>query len=199
MQLFRLRGVILSLPLLFLLGFTVFSIGISTSAYGQTNTGILAGVARDTTGAAIPGVEVTATNQDTGSKRTVKSGGDGAFRIEALEPGNYTLAATGTGFATTNVKNVSVVASVVTSYDLKMTVGATTTEVEVEATSTTVNTENGVLSGTVSAQELDKVPIFTLNPVELATTVPGVQPVSTPGGQFSNGSRAISPLFSHIS
>ena len=63
----------------------------------------------------------------------------------------------------------------------------TSTEVEVEANQTTIDTENGVLSGTVSAKELDKIPVFTLNPIELATTVPGVQPVSTPGGQFSNG------------
>ncbi len=77
--------------------------------------------------------------------------------------------------------------SIVTSYDLKLEVGSTTTEVEVQAAQTTVNTENGVLSGTVSARELDKVPIFTLNPVELALTVPGVQPVSTPAGQLSNG------------
>ena len=187
MQQLRLRGALSSLLLVFALGFTVIGTGLSTSAYGQTNTGILAGVARDTTGAAIPGVEVTATNQDTGSKRTAKTGSDGAYRIEAMDPGNYTIAATGTGFATTNVKNVGVVASVVTSYDVKLTVGATSTEVEVEATPTTVNTENGVLSGTVSAKELDKVPIFTLNPIELATTVPGVQPVSTPSGQFSNG------------
>lgn len=187
MQLLRLRSALLSLPLSFAVGFIAFTIGHTTSAYAQTSSGSLAGVARDTTGAAIPAVDVTVTNQDTGAKRTVKSGSDGAYRIDSLLPGNYSIAATGTGFATTNVKNVPVAASVVTSYDLKLTVGATSTEVEVEATQTTINTENGVLSGTVSAQELDKIPVFTLNPVELATTVPGVQPVATPGGQFSNG------------
>jgi outer membrane receptor protein involved in Fe transport len=70
---------------------------------------------------------------------------------------------------------------------LKLTVGSTSTEVQVEANQTTINTENGVLSGTVSARELDKAAIFTLNPVELTLTIPGVQPVSTPGGMFSNG------------
>jgi len=52
-------------------------------------------------------------------------------------------------------------------------------------TSILTKTDNGTLSGVVSSEELSKVPIFSLNPVELATSVPGVQPVS--GGGFSNG------------
>lgn len=156
-------------------------------AHGQTSQGILAGVARDSTGAAVPHATVTVTNQQNGQKRTVTSGGDGAYRIEALTPGQYTLSATGAGFDTSTVKNVAVPPSVVTSYDIQLQVGATSTEISVEAASSTVNAENGVLSGTIDSKELDKAPIFTLNPVELTVTVPGVQPVSTPGGQFSNG------------
>jgi hypothetical protein len=134
MQLSRTRGVLLSLLLVFAVGFTAFITGLTTSsAHAQTSSGILAGVARDTTGAAIPGVDVTVTNQDTGAKRTVKTGSDGAYRIDALSPGNYSIATSGTGFATANIKDVPVAASVVTSYDLKLTVGSTSTEVEVEA------------------------------------------------------------------
>ncbi len=165
----------------------VMSIGLTASAIAQTSNGILAGVARDVTGAAIPGASITVTNQNTGEKRVVKTGTDGAYRVEALTPGTYTLAAEDPGFGATNIKDIPVAPSVITSYDIKLLVGSTSTEVEVEATQTTINTENGVLSGTVSAKELDKIPIFTLNPVELALTVPGVQPVSTPSGSLSNG------------
>jgi outer membrane receptor protein involved in Fe transport len=157
------------------------------SSAAQTSQGILSGVARDSTGAVVPNATVTVTNEQTGEKRTVKTGGDGGYRIEALTPGKYDLVAVSAGFNTTNIKDVPVAASQVSSYDIKLAVGATSTEVEVEAIQATVDTDNGVLSGTVSSRELDKLPIFSLNPVELATTVPGVQPVSTPGGQFSNG------------
>src|ERR1700759_5691502 len=141
MQLSRLRSALLSLPLSFAVGFIAFTTGLTTlPAHAQTSKGVLAGVARDTTGAAIPGVDVTVTNQDTGAKRTVKSGSDGAYRVDSLLPGNYSIAAAGSGFATTNVKNVPVAASVVTSYDLKLTVGATSNEVEVEANQPTTDT-----------------------------------------------------------
>ena len=162
------------------------SVGLASPGFGQTSKGTLAGVTRDATGAVIPNATVSVTNQDTGEKHTAKTGTDGAYRIEAVSPGRYTIITTDAGFDTSQVKDVAVQASVVSSYDIVLQVGSATTEVTVEANQGQVNTENGVLSGTVTAEEFDKLPIFSLNPVELALTVPGVQTVSG-NGAFSNG------------
>lgn len=156
-------------------------------AFGQTSQGILAGVARDPSGAALANATITVTNQGTGEKRTVTTGPDGGYRIEAISPGRYTISSTEAGFAASQVKDVNVQPSVVTSYNVVLQVGSASTEVTVEANQGQVNTENGQLSGTVTAEELDKVPVFSLNPIELALTVPGVQPVSNANSQFSNG------------
>ncbi len=67
--------------LLFVLGLIVGS-----PAHAQTSKGILAGVARDESGAVIPNATLTATNQDTGETRTTATLKDGAYRIEALLP-----------------------------------------------------------------------------------------------------------------
>ncbi len=163
------------------------SAGITGAAFAQTSQGTLAGIARDFTGAVVGAASITATNQSTGEKRTVTSGSDGAYRVDAISPGRYTISTTAPGFTTFVVKDISVQPSVVTSYDIPLSVGGASTEVTVEASQATVNTENGVLSGTVTAEELDKLPVFSLNPVELALTVPGVQPVSNGAGAFSNG------------
>lgn len=157
------------------------------SLTAQTSKGILAGVVRDSSGAVVPQAAVTVTNEATGEKRSVSASRDGSYRVDAISPGNYNLTASSSGFTTTNVKEVPVVASSVSSFDVVLQVGSTTTEVSVEASQTTINTDNGVLSGTVSAAEVSKMPVFSINPIELAVTVPGVQPVSTAGGQFSNG------------
>lgn len=161
-------------------------ISLLTPAFSQTSQGTLSGVARDSTGAVVPHATITVTNQGTGEKRTIQTGTDGAYRIEAISPGRYTIVASDTGFNTAQVKDVNVNPTSVTSYDVTLQVGTATAEVTVEANQGEVNTDNGQLSGTVTAEELDKVPIFSLNPVELALTVPGVQPVISQG-QFSNG------------
>ena len=59
-------------------------------AFAQS-TGTLAGVVRDSTGAAVPGANVTVVNQQTGAGRTVVSGSDGSFSVPDLAPGAYTV------------------------------------------------------------------------------------------------------------
>jgi len=158
----------------------------SGSVFAQTSKGILTGVARDESGAVVANATITVTNQDTSETRTTTTKPDGAYRIEAISPGSYTIVVSEEGFATSRLKDVVVTASAVTSYDVSLKVGQQNTEISVEANQATINTDNGTLTGTVSAKELDKLPVFTLNPVELATTVPGVQTVSN-GAGFSNG------------
>ncbi len=151
----------------------------------QTSKGILSGVVRDATGAVIQGVAVTATNQDTNETRTVMSEATGSYRIDAISPGIYRVHGELTGFSKVDATDVVVRSSIVTSYDLVMHVGAIDQTVEVVAGGAQLDTENGSLSGTISAKELVALPIFSLNPIELATTLPGVQAVSN--SAFSNG------------
>lgn len=160
---------------------------ITPGINAQTTKGILAGVARDSTGAALVNATIAVTNQDTHEARTVVTRSDGSYRVDAISPGDYTISGSAPGFETLTVKNVVVNASVVTTYDLVLGVSKLTVEVTIEAAANTINTENGALSGTIGNTELKNVPIFSLNPVELATTVPGVQVVLRGSGGNSNG------------
>lgn len=166
--------------------FTI-SAGVTGAAYAQTSKGTLVGVARDATGAVVQNAKITAVNQGTRETRSSNTSSEGTYRLDALSPGTYSITAAAAGFTTTTIRNVAVNPSVVTSYDLSLAAGGTTTEVTVEASQATVNTDNGQLAGTISAREMDKLPVFSLNPVELALTVPGVQPVANGEGAFSNG------------
>lgn len=185
MHFWRLRSAAASLVLFGTVGVTASFI-LVPAAISQTSQGTLAGVARDATGAVVAHATISITNQSTGEKRTVTSGADGNYRIEAIAPGQYTLVTSAPGFGTAQAKDLSVAPSVVTSYNVTLQVGSENTEVTVEANQATVNTTDGTLSGVVGSVELGKLPVFTLNPVELALTVPGVQPVIS-DGQFSNG------------
>ena len=153
--------------------------------FGQTSKGILAGTVRDSSGAAVAGATITLTNMETGEKRTLKSESTGSYRADAIAPGPYEVRVEMTRFQVADAKNVVVRASVVSSFDTTLLVGGENQTVEVEANGAQLNTENGSLAGTISAVELKALPIFSLNPIELATTLPGVQAVSNSG--FSNG------------
>jgi hypothetical protein len=76
----------------------------------------------------------------------------------------------------------------VTTYDITLVVGSVQDTVNVEAASQSINTENGQLTGTNDRTDITKLPIFTVSPYELATTLPGVQIVdNTISAGFSNG------------
>jgi outer membrane receptor protein involved in Fe transport len=172
-----------ALLLVLVIGF--FQLLAPQKSVAQTSLGILVGVVRDATGAVVPLANVTVVGNDDGIARTVKTQGDGAYRIEALRPQTYTITMNQPGFAAFLGKNIIVSPSETTTFDISLTVGASKESVSVEADSVAINTENGQLTGIVNSTDIQKLPVFSLSPFELATTVPGAQIVPVSG--FSNG------------
>ncbi|WP_213805265.1 carboxypeptidase regulatory-like domain-containing protein [Granulicella sp. dw_53] len=164
----------------------VTSMVLVGAAVAQTSKGILAGVVRDSTGAVIANATITAVNEESGETRETRSLGDGAYRIEALTAGRYKITSSQSGFNVSQASGLNVRPSIVTSYDILLNTGSASATVTVEATSAGINTVNGQLAGVVGREELKFLPIFSLNPIDLATTVAGVQIVSQ-GAGFSNG------------
>src|SRR5215471_4896056 len=121
----------------------LFVLALVSAGVAQTSKGILSGVVRDATGAAVPGATVTVTDQDTGETRTVTSEATGAYRIDAISPGNYKVHVEVAGFQKFDAKDVAVRPSLVTSFDPMVQVGSVDTSIEVTADSALLSTENG--------------------------------------------------------
>ena len=66
----------------------------------QQSTGEVLGTVTDPTGAVVPNAKVTLINTDTNDVKTTTTGGGGAFDFANLNPGNYKVAITGSGFST---------------------------------------------------------------------------------------------------
>lgn len=73
----------------------------SAPAHAQAGTAAVEGLVTDDTGAALPGVPVVVTHEESGIARPAVTGPDGRFRATALRPGPYTIAFDLTGFTTT--------------------------------------------------------------------------------------------------
>jgi len=143
--------------------------------HAQTSKGTIVGVVRDMTGAVVAKAEVTVTSEDTSETRTTAANAQGEFRIDAVNPGHYTLYVQANSFDAAEVRNLNVLPSVVTTFNPSLRSGTLSQTVTVSANTNAINTENGQLSSTVSTAELAQVPIFSLNPFELLQTIPGVQ------------------------
>src|SRR6266702_1511007 len=165
---------------------------LTVFAYAQTSQGILAGVIRDSTGAVLPNAKLTVTNEETHEARTGVTKDDGTYRRDALPPGHYTILVEQSGFETHKATGVTVQPSTASSYDAMLSIGKISDVIEVQAVSNSINTENGQLTGVISTNDIQSLPIFSLNPIELATTLPGVQVIIQP----SSGAGAQGQVFS---
>jgi hypothetical protein len=154
-------------------------------AHAQTSNGTVVGVITDSNGSVIVGAAVTITSVDTGAVRTTLTNQEGTYRIESVSPGTYNVAANAAGFQTTVNKGLEVPGTAIVTSSLVLKVGSTVDKVEVSADNAVLNTDNGQLSGTIGEEEIHNLPIASLNPYELALTLPGV--MNTMVGGFSNG------------
>src|SRR5947209_7158825 len=92
-----------------LLFFVAF--GFAAPAGAQTAGATLLVEARDAGGAAVPGVLVTVTGQDTGLERAGVTVEDGTVWLTRLAAGAYTLTAVRGGFKTEVVRGIQVEAA----------------------------------------------------------------------------------------
>src|SRR2546423_195425 len=97
----------------------LLSFGLATVSNAQTFRGSITGRVADQTGAMLPGVTITATNDATGVSRTTNTSATGDFSIPDLQLGTYTVEAALQGFQTVQTK-VEVTVSRISSVDLKM-------------------------------------------------------------------------------
>ena len=96
------------------LGFLVAVLMFSaTGLLAQGQTGSIAGVVRDTSGAVLPGVTVEASSPALIEKsRTVVTDGQGRYTIVDLRPGTYSVAFTLPGFATVRREGIELTSSI---------------------------------------------------------------------------------------
>ena len=107
--------------------------GGTEAAYAQATSATVQGVVTDNQGAVLPGVTVTVTNADTGLARDVVSTEAGFYRIAALPPGTYTIAATLEGFAAHNRTGLLLTVGQTATIDVQLTVAGVTEAVTITA------------------------------------------------------------------
>ena len=151
----------------------------------------LTGIVTDAQGGVVPGVEVTVTNQATGTTRTVISDDVGRYTFAQLSPGTYEIRAELTGFQTTVVSDVALRVNSSAREDLVLQVGAVSEVVTVTSESRAgLNTLDSSIGNAFDEEQVVKLPLNSRNVVSLLTLQPGV----TAQGEVSGARRDQSNL-----
>src|SRR3954470_16120996 len=96
------------------------------------NLAAIAGVAKDPSGAVLPGVTVEAASPSLIEKvRSTTSDGSGQYRITNLQPGPYTVTFTLNGFSTVKREGLELTSGSITPVNVDMKVGALTETITV--------------------------------------------------------------------
>jgi Carboxypeptidase regulatory-like domain len=179
------------------------SLVFTAAAAAQTVTGEIRGTVKDSSGAVLPGVTVTATHAQTGLKRTDTTSDTGTYVISSLPIGRYTVTAELQGFRKSEKTGFELVADGRITADLALSIGAITETVTVEATrGDVVNRTSGEVARVVDGETVRSLALSGRNYLELTTMIPGAvttdddqMAVTTglgTGGTFINGNRGVS-------
>ncbi|MGE5361772.1 MAG: TonB-dependent receptor domain-containing protein [Bacteroidales bacterium] len=178
-------------------GILVLVLLTRTPALAQTFRGSIQGTVTDTTGGALPGTTVTATNPATKLSRTVVADTQGNYFFAELPLGDYEVKATLSGFGTQTVTGIHVVVGASQRVNIQLSLGGVQERVEVAAVAPLVETTGNTLGGTIDAKEVAALPLNGRDFTKLLVLAPGSAgdpsgAMDSPGsfGLFSiNGSR----------
>lgn len=149
-------------------------LALAPAALAQTIVGQISGLVTDASGAVLPGVTVTVTNDGTGLVRSAVTDERGGWTVTNLPVGRYSVMAEITGFRKAQQTGLELNADSRLTANFKLEVGGVTETVSVVAvTGEKVNTTSGELARTIDGAQVREVALNGRNYLQLASLIPG--------------------------
>lgn len=178
------------------LGVVLLVLGCSALMLAQSTTeGAIGGTVFDKTGAVIGGAGVVVHNNGTNAEFPTKTDPSGYFRVNALQPGTYTVTISRQGFAAFKAEQVIVNVGSLTEVSPHLAVGGTGETVEVTAEAPQINYVSPEFAPTMDQTAISNLPINGGRWSNFALLTPGVVSDSNAFGLLSF--RGISTLLNN--
>src|SRR5712664_2008241 len=162
---------------------------IPAPAWAQTQLGILFGTVTDTSGAVVPGAEVSVENVSTGLKRDGRTDKTGEYQLVGLPTGRYTLRVEKEGFQTEVREGIALSPGAAIGINLSLVVGKLSAHMTVEAGIPSVDTTtNTTVEGMIAERTLTALPLDGRDLFKTAVLQYGTAPTpSSAPSLLSNG------------
>ena len=179
-----------------LLGALLCALTLAPPAFAQALTGTITGRALDSSGAVLPGVDVSITSPSMiGGARSAVTDAQGVYRFTQLPSGEYQVTFTLAGFKTLNVTSVRVDVGATMTINGPMQVDAVSETVTVVSDAPVIDLESTTVGVNWDEKQLEELP-FGRGIRGLARLLPGVSATqfdvggNTVGGSTTTGARA---------
>ena len=147
---------------------------IANAAGAQVASGTILGNVSDSSGAAVPGATVTATNVDTQFSRETTTDESGQYALRLMPLGNYKVDVALTGFKTVSQTGIVLEAGRSARIDATVEPGNVTESVSVVGDAPLVETSTSSLSRTVNQNEVLNLPLVNRDLYSLLSATGGV-------------------------
>jgi Carboxypeptidase regulatory-like domain/TonB dependent receptor len=132
------------------------------------------GVVTDRSQAVIPNARVTVTNTGTGVSRSATTSGEGFYRIVDLGAGTYEVRVEHSGFKSSEQQNVNLAGSQTLRINATLEVGSVGEKITVASEVPQVETDEGRISGNITTQDLQQLPLNGRNLYNVVALTPGI-------------------------
>ncbi|HEV2418111.1 MAG TPA: TonB-dependent receptor [Terriglobia bacterium] len=146
---------------------------LAPCAFGQATYGNIIGTVTDSTGAAVPGVQVSIKNVATGVVVTAETNDSGNYTAPNLLPGTYTLNFSKRGFQSFSQQNVTVAVGTSSRVDAKLQVGSMSQTVTVTGAPPLLQTTNAEVTTDLTSHIIQSLPVINRNFTSFELLVPG--------------------------
>src|SRR3954467_1550388 len=163
------------------------TIASATMAYGQVTTS-LSGTVTDTSGAVLPGADIVAKADETGTTFTAVTNDRGLFNIPAMPIGRYTVTVSLQGFKTVALSDIRIATATSAQVNVKLELGQLTETVTVKSGTEVVQTQSNTLGSTMTTEQITKLPLVTRDTLWGAVPfLAGVDTTTGPRASTING------------
>jgi hypothetical protein len=180
-------------PLCFVVIAALAIMSLPDGAVAQVAVGTLLGNVTDTSGGAVPGATITATEVRTNISRTAVSNEAGNYTFSNLAPGLYRVDGELVGFRKFSRENVEVSVNTTIRVDISLAVGELEESVIVTGEAPMLQTDRTDTGRIIESTQITQMPLgFNRNFQALLITVPGASRPFRPHSEFYNSQESLS-------
>lgn len=156
-----------------LLSLVVLLVACMGHAQVANNTSLV-GTVTDPSGAVVAGATVTGINRETKVDYAGKTNAEGYYSIPFVIPGTYDVVVEMAGFRKVTSTGVVVTLNLAVRTDVALSVGSSAEAVTITAETPALSTDDAVIGETITAKQVENLPMNTRRVMELAATASNI-------------------------